>query len=37
MLFSHTYAKGKYLLPMNGQMKDNEFNKYKEVMDKIIK
>ncbi|PED93020.1 stress protein [Bacillus toyonensis] len=37
MLFSHTYAKGNFLLQMNGDMKDEEFNKYKEVMDKIVK
>ncbi|MDM5191161.1 stress protein [Bacillus hominis] len=37
ILFSHTYAKGNFLLQMNGDMKDEEFNKYKEVMDKTIK
>ncbi|TPV37234.1 stress protein [Bacillus dicomae] len=37
MLFSHTYAKGNFLLQMNGDMEDAEFNKYKEVMDKTIK
>lgn len=37
MLFSHTYAKGNFLVQMNGDMKDEEFNKYKEVMDKTIK
>lgn len=37
MLFSHTYTKGNFLLQMNGDMKDNEFNKYKEVMDKVVK
>lgn len=37
MLFSHTYAKGNFLLQMNGEMKDEEFNKYKEVMDKVVK
>ncbi|PEP22052.1 stress protein [Bacillus wiedmannii] len=37
MLFSHTYTKGKFLLQMNGDMKDEEFNKYKEVMDKVVK
>ncbi|MEB9909134.1 stress protein [Bacillus anthracis] len=37
MLFSHTYAKGNFLLQMNGDMEDAQFNKYKEVMDKIIK
>ncbi|PES99510.1 hypothetical protein CN491_01265 [Bacillus cereus] len=33
MLFSHTYAKGNFLLQMNGDMKDEEFVKYKDVMD----
>ncbi|MFP3414816.1 stress protein [Bacillus sp. SIMBA_074] len=37
MLFSHTYAKGNFLVQMNGDMKDEEFNKYKEVMDKVVK
>lgn len=37
MLFSHTYAKGNFLLQMNGDMKDEDFNKYKEVMDKVVK
>lgn len=37
MLFSHTYAKGKFLLQMNGQMKDDEFNNYKIIMDNLIK
>lgn len=37
ILFSHTYAKGKYLLQMNGQMKDDEFYNYKIVMDNLIK
>lgn len=37
MLFSHTYTKGKFLLQMNGDMKDDEFNNYKIVMDNLIK
>lgn len=37
MLFSHTYAKGNFLLQMNGEMKDEEFAKYKDVMDKLVK
>lgn len=37
MLFSHTYAKGNFLLQMNGDMKDEEFAKYKDVMDKVVK
>ncbi|EJV42370.1 hypothetical protein IEK_05699, partial [Bacillus toyonensis] len=31
MLFSHTYAKGNFLIQMNGDMEDAQFNKYKEV------
>ncbi|WP_242308865.1 stress protein [Bacillus cereus group sp. BfR-BA-01524] len=37
MLLSHTYAKGNFLIQMNGEMEDAQFNKYKEVMDKVIK
>ncbi|KAB7653117.1 MULTISPECIES: stress protein [Bacillus] len=37
MLFSHTYAKGNFLIQMNGDMEDDQFNKYKEIMDKVIK
>ncbi|WP_088338766.1 stress protein [Bacillus cereus] len=37
MLFSHTYAKGNFLIQMNGDMEDAQFSKYKEVMDKVIK
>ncbi|PEK30624.1 MULTISPECIES: stress protein [Bacillus cereus group] len=37
MLFSHTYAKGNFLIQMNGDMEDAQFNKYKEVMDEVIK
>ncbi|RKF52653.1 hypothetical protein BCY92_06415 [Bacillus wiedmannii] len=37
MLFSHTHAKGNFLLQMNGDMKDEECAKYKDVMDKYIK
>ncbi|PDY52544.1 stress protein [Bacillus toyonensis] len=36
MLFSHTYAKGNFLIQMNGDMEDAQFNNYKEVMDKVI-
>ncbi|MCR8634604.1 stress protein [Paenibacillus radicis (ex Xue et al. 2023)] len=35
--FSHTYAKGLFLLQMNGTMKEDQFIKYKEIMDKVIK
>ncbi|MDZ4468094.1 stress protein [Bacillus cereus] len=37
MLFSHTYTKGNFLLQMNGDMKDDEFKKYAEIMDGKIK
>lgn len=37
MLFSHTHEKGNFLLQMNGDMKDEEFAQYKDVMDKFIK
>lgn len=37
MFFSHTYAKGNFFLQMNGEMKDDEFEKYKKVMDEVIK
>ncbi|PEP83763.1 stress protein [Bacillus toyonensis] len=36
LLFSHTYAKGNFLIQMNGDMEDAQFNNYKEVMDKVI-
>lgn len=37
LFFSHTYAKGNFLLQMNGDMEDAEFAKYKTVMDSVIK
>lgn len=37
MLYSHTYAKGKFLLQMSEKMKDDEFDQYKIVMDNLIK
>ena len=37
IFFSHTYAKGDFLIQMNGDMEDAEFEKYKEVMDEVIK
>ncbi|EWH20411.1 membrane lipoprotein lipid attachment site-containing protein [Bacillus haynesii] len=37
LFFSHTYAKDNFLLQMNGDMKDDQFEKYKAVMDKEIK
>ncbi|HDX9660200.1 TPA: stress protein [Bacillus toyonensis] len=37
MLFSHTYAKDNFLIQMNDDMEDAQFNKYKKVMDKVIK
>lgn len=37
MFYSHTYAIGGFLLQMNGDMEDAEFDKYKKVMDEVIK
>ncbi|OSX97706.1 hypothetical protein BTJ45_05729 [Bacillus mycoides] len=37
LFFSHTYEKGNVLLQMNGDMNDEEFAKYKDVLDKFIK
>lgn len=37
LFFSHTYSKGNFLLQMNGDMEDVEFEKYKKVMDDTIK
>nr|WP_232436733.1 hypothetical protein [Paenibacillus senegalimassiliensis] len=35
MLFSHTYAKGNILLQITGEMEEEQFNKYKEVIDEL--
>ena len=37
MLYSHTYANGVFLLQMNGDMEDAEFEKYKNAMDEALK
>ncbi|WP_100331931.1 stress protein [Bacillus xiapuensis] len=37
LFYSHTYSKGNFLLQMNGDMKDDQFEKYKKVMDEMIK
>ena len=37
LFFSHTYSKGDFLLQMNGEMDDAQFEKYKKVLDEIIK
>ncbi|MCM3598660.1 stress protein [Metabacillus idriensis] len=37
LFFSHTYKKGNFLLQMNGEMEDKQFDKYKEIMDEKIK
>jgi len=37
MFFSHTYNKGNFLIQMNGDMEDQQFEKYKKVMDETIK
>ncbi|AIW87903.1 hypothetical protein bwei_5364 [Bacillus mycoides] len=37
-LFPYIFRdKKNFLVKMNGDMKDEEFNKYKEVMDKVVK
>lgn len=35
MTFSHTYSKENVLLQMTGEMEQAQFDKYKEVMDKL--
>lgn len=37
LFYSHTYSKGNFLLQMNGDMEDGQFEKYKKVMDEVIK
>lgn len=37
MFFSHTHQSGLFLLQMNGDMEDAEFEKYAKVMDSAIK
>ncbi|MEK3916052.1 hypothetical protein [Paenibacillus sp. FSL H7-0331] len=37
MLYSFTYAKGLFLIQMSGDMKEDQFKKYQDVMDKLIK
>lgn len=37
MFFSHTHQSGLFLLQMNGDMEDEEFEKYVVVMDETIK
>ncbi|CAM2975241.1 hypothetical protein HAHI6034_11700 [Hathewaya histolytica] len=37
MLFSHTYAKGNFLIQANGQIEKDTFEKYKKVLDENIK
>lgn len=36
LFYSHTYAKGNFLLQMNGEMEDAQFEKYKKVMNEVI-
>ncbi|WP_114603785.1 hypothetical protein [Staphylococcus sp. EZ-P03] len=36
LFYSHTYAKGNYLIQMNGDVKEETFEKYKKVMEKLI-
>ncbi|EDZ49091.1 conserved hypothetical protein (plasmid) [Bacillus cereus AH1134] len=35
--FKENIRQANFLLQMNGNMKDDVFNKYKEVMDKVVK
>ncbi|EEM92031.1 hypothetical protein bthur0013_66290 [Bacillus thuringiensis IBL 200] len=35
--FNENIRQANFLLQMNGNMKDDEFNKYKEVMNKVVK
>lgn len=37
MFYSHTHANGTFLLQMNGDMKDAEFEKFKTAMDEALK
>ena len=37
MFYSHTHAKGLFLLQMNGDMEDAEFEKYVSAMDELLK
>ncbi|PTE73012.1 hypothetical protein [Staphylococcus gallinarum] len=37
ILYSHTHAKDKFLIQMNGEVDDKIFNKYKSSMDKTLK
>jgi hypothetical protein len=37
MLYSHTYAKGKFLIQANGEIPQENFDKYTKVMDENIK
>lgn len=37
MFYSHTHANGTFLLQMNGEMQDAEFEKYKTAMDEVLK
>lgn len=37
LFYSHTYANGLFLLQMNGEMEDAEFEKFKKAMDEALK
>ena len=37
LFYSHTHANGLFLLQMNGEMKDAEFEKFKNSMDETLK
>ena len=37
LFYTHTHANGLFLLQMNGDMKDAEFEKFKNSMDETLK
>jgi hypothetical protein len=37
LFYSHTHANGVFLLQMNGDMEDAEFEKYKNALDEAVK
>ena len=37
LFYSHTHANGLFLLQMNGDMEDTEFEKFKNAMDEALK
>lgn len=37
LFFSHTHSNGVFLLQMNGEMEDSEFEKFVKAMDEVLK